>query len=126
MVVSSPIITMAQTPEATGSTAPSRTPKEQSATIVYTDAGFSPASITVAKGTTVTFVNHSSGDMWPASNPHPIHNGYPTTGGCKTSTFDACGHIASGSSWSFTFSIPGTWGYHNHLNPEQGGTVIVK
>lgn len=101
-------------------------PAPAAATITYTDSGFSPSTLTVAKGTTVTFKNDSSSSFYPASDPHPLHNGYPTTGGCVGSTFDACASIPSGSSWSFTFNIAGSWGYHNHLNPSQRGTVAVQ
>lgn len=94
--------------------------------VIYTDAGFSPSTLTVKKGDTVTFTNTASDAMWVASNPHPIHNGYPTTGGCIASTFDACKNIAPGGSWSFKFDLVGAWKYHNHLNPGEGGTIIVQ
>lgn len=94
--------------------------------VAYTGSGFSPSTLTVKNGDTVTFVNNSSSDMWVASNPHPIHDGYPTSGGCISSTFDSCSNIAPGQSWSFKFDITGNWGYHNHLNPSQGGTIVVQ
>lgn len=94
--------------------------------VTYTDSGFSPSTITIPKGGTVIFKNAASDDVRVASNPHPIHNGYPTTGGCVGSTFDSCSNIAPGNSWSFTFTYVGSWGYHNHLNPSEGGTVIVQ
>jgi len=93
--------------------------------ITYTDEGFSPLSLTVASGTTVTFKNQSSNPMWPASALHPTHGVYPTTGGCIGSTFDACRGIAPGESWSFKFDIAGTWKYHDHLNASKTGTIIV-
>ncbi len=98
----------------------------KTATITITDAGFSPATITVTKGTTVTFKNEGSRKAWPASNPHPVHTEYPAAGGCIGSTFDACKGIPPGSSWSFIFAISGTWGYHDHLNPVHEGTVVVQ
>lgn len=95
--------------------------------IVYSDSGFSPKILTVKVGTTVIFSNQSSNPFWPASDPHPIHNGYPTQGGCIGSTFDACKGIVSGDSWwSFRFDKVGSWGYHDHLNPGQKGTVVVQ
>jgi len=105
---------------------PATPPAADQATITYTDSGFSPSVLTITAGTTVTFLNKSSEPFWPASNPHPIHNGYPTTGGCRTSTFDACGGIAPGGSWSFQFKIHGSWGYHDHLNPGAQGTIVVQ
>ncbi len=95
-------------------------------TVTYTDNGFSPKTVTVAKGGMVTWKNTASDAVRVASNPHPIHNGYPTTGGCVGSTFDSCNNIPPGGTWSFTFTFVGSWGYHNHLNPGEGGTVVVK
>src|SRR3989344_5306189 len=43
------------------------------ATLTYTDTGFSPASVTVTEGQTVTWVNQSSKQMWVASARHPDH-----------------------------------------------------
>ncbi len=104
--------------------APTPAPKNP-AVITYTDSGFSPGTLTVKAGAKVTFENKSSEPFWPASNPHPVHTGYPTTGGCTGSTFDACKGLQPGDSWSFTFNVVGQWGYHDHLNPGQRGTVIV-
>lgn len=98
----------------------------QQVSVTYTDSGFSPSTLTIKKGDTVMFKNTASDTMWVASNPHPIHNGYPTTGGCISSTFDSCGNISPGQSWSFEFHIVGAWRYHDHLNPSEGGTIIVQ
>ncbi len=102
------------------------TPTTQGAVITYTDSGFSPASITVKAGTIVTFANMSGVKVWPASGMHPTHTEYPTTGGCIGSTFDACTGILPGASWQFRFDAVGTWNYHDHLHPENGGIVIVE
>ncbi len=120
-----------ETPTVTGAPSESQTSSPatnevKGATVTYTDSGYSPATLTVKAGTTVTFVNQSSGKIWTASDPHPVHNGYPTTGGCRTSTFDECRGDAPGSSWSFKFDIKGTWGYHNHLNSGMRGTIVVQ
>jgi plastocyanin len=116
-------------PVTTGSPTPSPTPNQTPATshtVEYTDQGFNPSTITIKKGETVTWVNHGSDDMWVASNPHPIHNGYPESGGCINSVFDACAGFGSGKSYSFTFTTVGKWGYHNHLSPADHGTVVVQ
>ncbi|MFA5997962.1 MAG: plastocyanin/azurin family copper-binding protein [Candidatus Paceibacterota bacterium] len=100
-------------------------------TITYTDQGFSPASVTIAQGETVTWVNQSSKDMWVASAMHPTHMAYDGTAlkeHCATSapaSFDACRVFSSGASYSFTFDKAGTWKYHNHLDASKFGTVIV-
>ncbi|MBX4186960.1 MAG: cupredoxin domain-containing protein [Candidatus Doudnabacteria bacterium] len=85
--------------------------------ITYTSTGFSPATVTIKKGTTVNFVNNSSGNVWPASDPHPSHTDYPG--------FDPRQAIPAGQSWAFTFDKVGTWGYHNHLNPAKRGSITV-
>lgn len=95
-------------------------------TVTYTDSGFSPAVLTTKKGETITFQNASSRDMRVSSAPHPIHDAYPTTGGCISSTFDSCADIPPGQSWSFTFDIIGTWKYHDHLNLGKYGTIVVQ
>ena len=108
----------------TGSTAP------MSATVNYNGDAFSPSTVTIAKGGTVTFVS-TAHDMWVASNPHPTHTGYDGTsrdvhcaaGYAGAAPFDQC---KVGSSFTFTFNKTGTWGYHNHMNPGLTGTVIVQ
>ncbi|MDO8664367.1 MAG: hypothetical protein Q7K44_02345 [Candidatus Liptonbacteria bacterium] len=94
--------------------------------VTYTDSGFLPSEVTIPKGSAVIFRNYSSGKLRVASNPHPAHNGYPTIGGCVGSTFDSCDNIPAKVSWSFVFDSSGTWGYHDHLNPDKGGTVAVQ
>ncbi len=107
-------------PEATPPTAtptPSPTPSTSGTTISITSTGFSPAQVSVKKGTTVTFVNNDTKLRWPASAPHPAHTDYPA--------FDPKKGIAAGASWSFTFDKVGTWSFHDHLNPTQFGKVTV-
>ena len=62
------------------------------------------------------FAHHVS--LWVASNPHPIHTDY--------SDFDAKRGYAKGERYSFTFFKQGTWKYHNHLNPGEGGVIVVE
>ncbi len=87
-------------------------------TVEYGANGFSPASIEINVGDTVAFINKSTSNFWPASNPHPTHTDYPE--------FDAKKNITPGETYSFTFTKTGTWGYHNHKNPAEKSTVIVK
>ncbi len=86
--------------------------------VVYSDDGFSPSTITVKKGTTVTFRNDSSSQMWIASDPHPTHTDLPG--------FDGLRGYNQGESYTYTFEKVGTWGYHNHLNSSDKGTVVVQ
>lgn len=100
--------------------------------VTYTDAGYSPSTINVKLGTTVTWVNDSSISMWTASAVHPSHTAYSGTAlqaHCPDTTgtaFDACAGVAPGASWSFTFNKAGSWKYHNHLKASDFGTVVVE
>lgn len=99
-------------------------------TVRYTSEGFSPATLTVPLGTTVTFINQGGGEMWVGSDEHPTHRLYAGTtreqhcaGGAPSATaFDQCG---VGSTYSFTFGKAGTWGYHNHRESDHHGTITV-
>lgn len=88
--------------------APAPQPSASAVEIAMTPAGFSPATVTVKKGTVVTFKNTDTVGHWPASAPHPTHTDYPQ--------FDPKKTIAAGQSWSFTFDKVGSWKYHDHLN----------
>jgi len=122
-----PVSDQAQNPSTTDQTPPS-TSAPMTATVTYNGSSFSPSTVTIAKGGTVTFTSTGS-NMWVASDPHPTHQGYsgttrsqhcPDTAG---TAFDQC---APGGSYSFTFQKTGSWGYHDHLNDNVGGTVIVQ
>lgn len=86
--------------------------------VTYTNSGFSPAILNIAQGDTVTFVNNSSGPMWVASDPHPTHTDYPG--------FDALKRYSPGQSYQFKFTKIGNWGYHDHVNESNTGTISVK
>ena len=86
--------------------------------VAVTPNGFVPATITIPSGETVTWVNESGDDTWPASDVHPTHERYPG--------FDARRAVRSEESWSFTFERAGRWTYHDHLLPETKGVVVVR
>lgn len=100
--------------------------------VEITSSGFSPSSLEVTKGSQVTFINKDGASHWPASNMHPTHTEYPGSGinKCSTSqqaeTFDACHTLSQGESFSFIFNEIGTWNYHDHLNPDLQGTIVVR
>jgi len=97
-----------------------RTPEQPTSSnvVTYANGGFGPSVLTVPLGTMVTFRNGSLESIWVASNPHPTHTDYPG--------FDSKANIAAGQEYSFIFTQRGTWGYHNHLNPTEGGTIVVQ
>lgn len=99
-----------------------------SASVSYTSSGFSPSPVTIKKGGTVTWTNNGGGNMWVGSAQHPTHTTYSGTTlaeHCDDATdvsFDQC---KNGTTYSFTFTKVGTWGYHNHSNAQHFGRVIV-
>jgi plastocyanin len=85
--------------------------------ISITDEGFSPSTVTVAKGTTVVWVNDTAAPREVGSNPYPDASSFP---GLRS---DA---IGPGESYSFTFSALGTIGYADYTNPTTSGSIQVK
>ena len=102
------------------------------AVIYITEKGFEPDLAEIKLGGKVVFENSGAESHWPASDFHPTHTAYPNSNiaSCETEKakyiFDACREIKPGESWEFIFQEPGRWAFHDHNNPEFGGTVIVK
>lgn len=100
--------------------------------VTYLDSGYSPNTVKIKKGDTVIWKNQSKFSVWTASAVHPTHKIYPGSGmemcGMNTlvAIFDACKGFSSGESWDFRFNEQGTWKYHNHLQPNHAGTIIVE
>ena len=93
------------------------TPTSSEVTITYSGNSFSPATLTVKAGTTVTIVNESSSQMQFSSNDHPVHSDNPELNAAA---------IGAGQSTTITPSSTGTWGYHDHLNESVTGTLVVE
>lgn len=91
--------------------------QEKSTTVKLSSNGFSPATIEVAPGTRVVFINESGESATVNSDDHPNHTKYP---------FLNLGEFGNNSSVQAVFEKAGTYTYHNHLNPSQKGTVLVK
>lgn len=85
--------------------------------VIYTDSGYQPNQVIVKKGTKVSFRNESSGGMWTASGVHPTHQLLPG--------FDQLKSVTKGGTYEYTFVKVGTWKYHNHIKPTDGGMVTV-
>lgn len=105
---------------------------QESRVISYDENGFSPSTLTIKAGETVTFKNNGTRSMWPATAMHPAHRGYSGTSlseHCPDTanvTFDACRSYLPGESWPFTFQKVGTWPYHDHVNGGFYGKVVVE
>jgi plastocyanin len=135
VVLASGCLNSTSTPEtsspANETSQPTELPDTDSNRVYLTGSGFTPSSITVQEGETVTWINNASQQMWVGSDRHPTHTEYSGSslrehcdGGDQTSAaFDQC---STGDQFSFTFEKPGEWSYHNHENPGQTGTVVVE
>lgn len=82
------------------------------------DVKFSPASLTVPSGTTVTWTNKDSFD-------HTVT--------ADDGSYDS-GNLAQGKTWSHTFNAPGTYHYYCKPHASKGsdgaykgmtGTIVV-
>jgi plastocyanin len=107
-----------QTPPPATVTPPPPPPSSSGdATINISGGNYSPSTLTIKKGSKVTFTNTDTALRWPASNPHPTHTDY--------AGFDPRKGLALNETYSFTFNNVGSWRFHDHLNPSKGGTIIV-
>jgi len=86
-------------------------------TITYDGSSFAVSNEKVASGSTVKVVNNSQKELDFDSDPHPTH-----TGNGELNE----GAIAPGASKTFVLTKKGTWGFHNHLNSSQHGTITVE
>src|SRR5260221_323559 len=92
-------------------------PKNEIYTVVISKGDFSPKELTIKKNSQVIFVNKDTESHWIASNDHPLHQLYPE--------FDIKHPLFPTQSWKFTFDKVGVWPYHDHLNPQSMGTIVV-
>jgi len=100
-----------------------------SASVTYNGTSYSPRSVTIAKGGTVTWTNSSSQSMWIAADLHPSHTEYSGTSRsahCPDTSGTAFDQCSGGQSFTFKFDRTGTWDYHDHLNASSGGSVVVQ
>ncbi|MDQ3238909.1 MAG: cupredoxin domain-containing protein [bacterium] len=86
-------------------------------TVRYTNTGYEPSVLEVPVGVMVKFINDSDENMWVASNEHPGHGMLPT--------FDQFSFGKKGSNYTYVFDKKGTWPFHDHINPEREGVIIV-
>lgn len=111
-----PALTAAPTPTSAAGPAAEASPAAATA-VAIASTGFLPARATVSAGSTVTFTNADTAPHQVASIPHPVHTNHPDLNG---------GVLQPGGTFSVTFSVPGAYGYHDHLNPGLTGTVVVQ
>lgn len=85
--------------------------------IIFDGASFSPQTLTVQSGETVTIRNTSSQVLEFDSDPHPAHT---------DNTELNVGVVRPGESQTFTVDRVGTYGYHDHLDSRISAELIVE
>ncbi len=85
-------------------------PGSKTAKVAIQNFAYSPADITVQKGTTVTWTNLDSVQHTVTSD---------------TGLFDS-GRLSQDQVWSYTFNDAGTFSYHCTVHPNMKGTVTVQ
>jgi plastocyanin len=91
--------------------------------ITYTDSGFSPAEVTIAPGTTVTWSNESSGDLAVVDSTLNVDACPENSQG---TALHQCESIGQGGSYSHTFTTSGTVTYANKEARGDTGTITVR
>jgi len=106
--------------EGTISTSPTQTLGRQSRMYVvsYKGSVFSPTNLRIHAGDTVRFYNDSFFPIHIVSDVNYTQEDF--------AGFDSVGDIPPGSSFSFTFTVKGTFGYNNGKNVNEAGTIIVR
>ena len=93
----------------TGNTTASR------AFVTIVNYGFYPTTLTISKGTTVTWINMDFVQ-------HTVTAGSESA---PTGLFDSHG-LNHMQSFSYTFNTPGTYSYFCDIHPDMVGTITVK
>ena len=78
-------------------------------TVTIQDYSFQPSTLTVPRGTTVTWHNQGSVDHTVTSDTKGL--------------FDS--RVGLGKEFSFSFSTPGTYNYHCSIHTSMHGTIVV-
>ena len=112
-------------PSGSGSPTPTPTPAPggtSGTTITITSAGVSPVTLTVPRGTQVTFVNKDTQIHDELSDPHPEHTDCPE--------LNSVGFMEPGqSAQSQNLNTARTCGYHDHelfSDPRWQGKIIIQ
>jgi plastocyanin len=85
-------------------------PMASGATVHIKDFKFVPATVTVAPGTTITFINDDQ-------EPHTVT--------ATNHSFDSEG-LDTNQKWAHAFAKAGSFAYFCEMHPYMHGTVIVK
>jgi plastocyanin len=106
------------TPSTTsGGNATTGSNEKVAATITFDGSKFSPELTSVKTGDIVKVTNNSDQELFMASDPHPTHTDEPELN---------AGEVKSHESVTVSVTKVGTWGYHNHENPNEHGRIKVE
>jgi len=86
-------------------------------TISFTDDGFSQATYTFPAGSAIRVDNQSSMDLQFSSDDHPTHKEHPELN-MKV--------LGPGEAGTFTPPGKGTYRFHDHINDEFTGTLVIE
>ena len=78
-------------------------------TVAIQNSAFSPVTLNVQVGTTVTWIN---------KDPHP--QDVVSDSGLFNS-----GNLTNGQSYNYTFNQNGSYPYHSSIHPSMDGTIVV-
>ncbi len=100
----------------TGSGAATAAPATSKYLVTYTDKGFSPKTIQVARGQVVRFVNNSDASLLIVADDSdsPLLN-----------EINQPKAVGKGGVYTFNFGYAGVWAYHNATKPDHHGNIVV-
>jgi plastocyanin len=101
---------VATNPAATGGGSPTTATPAGGNAVAISGNAFSPASLTVKVGDTITWTNNDSVSHTVTADDR---------------SFDS-GSLAQGASFSFTYQKAGTYTYHCSIHPSMTATVVVQ
>jgi plastocyanin len=95
---------------------PSTNPAKGGSAVSISGMTFSPATLTVAVGTTVIWTNNDS----------VAHTVTSDNGLFDSGSISSAGGYGGGGAYSYTFSTAGTFGYHCTVHPTMTAKIIVQ
>jgi manganese oxidase len=102
--------------KSSNTTNPVTPPSTGNNTVSMVNTAFSPASLTVAAGTTVTWTNNDA-------MTHTVTSGTPSA---PDGTFDSC-NMGTGATFHYTFATKGTYQYFCRVHAAtMKATVVVQ
>lgn len=93
------------------------TSAERVAEIRITPKGFEPSTLTVKKGTKITWTNSDNTLHQVAANPYPTGKNLP---GLKSEILN------DAQQYTYVANKAGSFGYHDQLKPTVNGVIVIQ